>query len=436
MNLTELKNVVIVGRPNVGKSTLFNRLAGKRIAIETETAGTTRDRLFAEIDWQGDRFNLIDIAGVETKAKNAIDRQMQQNINDSIDIADLIIFLTDWTDQNNDNDKVVARLLRKIDKPVLLVVNKADNVDRQKNVDKFIRLGNYPIVPVSAISGSNTGDLLDRIVLELKKIKKTDNKKQANKKADIDLSIIGRPNVGKSTLLNSIIGAKRAIVSDIAGTTRDTISVNFLHNGKNILISDTAGIRRPGKIEHSSIESYSLLRTYDALKKSDVAILVIDATEGLVALDMNILGKAKEWGKGVVLAVNKIDQITDPEFVGRTIFELKQKLNFAPWLPVVFISAQNLENLKPLLNCVVASAESRQKIISENETMTILSEAKQLNPQLESIKSFKQIKTAPQVFKITYKGKKAPHLSQVRYLENKLRDTYPLNGAPLFVDVD
>lgn len=431
-----LKTVAVVGRPNVGKSTLFNRLAGKRIAIETPIAGTTRDRLFAEVDWQGYRFNLVDVAGLESKTKNDLDQVVQSNAEMAIAEADLVLFVVDWNDADSQVDRTIARALRKIDKPIILVVNKADNISRQKATEVFVRLGNYPIFPVSAISGSNTGNLLEEIVTQLKQVKspvKTIAKKET---ADINLAIIGRPNVGKSTLLNSIIGAKRAIVSSEAGTTRDIIDVLFYHKGKKILISDTAGIRRPGKIDHDSIESYSLLRTYQALKDSDVAVLIIDAVEGLVALDANILGKAKEWGKGIVLAVNKIDQVEDEDYMPRMLSYLRKKLNFAPWLSVVFISAQDEVNLKPLLDQVVAAFESRKTEIPEAELVKILEDLKNSNPQLDCVKSLLQKKASPPVFAITYKGRKAPHVTQVRYIENRLRDSYPMNGSPIFIDVN
>jgi len=430
------KVVALIGRPNVGKSTLFNRLAGKRIAIETPIPGTTRDQLFASIKWQGTDFTLIDVAGVES-SKTELDLSSQENIQIAQKEADLLLFVVDWNEPENDADKRIARELRKSGKPVILVINKADNVKRQSDLDIFKRLGDFPIVPVSAISGSNSGNLLDAITEKLKTIPITELSKKAKHSSSIDikLAIIGRPNAGKSTLLNSIIGVKRAIVSDVPGTTRDVVDVNFSHKGKKILISDTAGIRRPGKIGRDTIESYSYLRTEQALRRSDVAILVIDAKEELVALDTNILGKAKEWGKGIVLAINKIDEIEDDDFCARVLNSLKVKLNFVPWLPAVFVSAKDKTNLKKLLDLVVSTDANRRTSIPQDELNEILLEAKRTNFQLEGLKSLQQVKSAPVVFEVKNKGNKTPHYTQIRYLENKIRDVYPMNGAPIFIDL-
>ncbi len=437
MEAENLKTVALIGRPNVGKSTLFNRLAGKRLAIETPIPGTTRDRLFARVSWQGSEFNLVDVAGIET-GKTELNILTQQNIEVAQTEADLILFIVDWTEPDNDADKRIARELRKSTKPVILVVNKADNISRQDKLELFKRLGNFPVIPVSAISGSNSGDLLELIVKKLSEVKvekKPTRYDSDRENIDIRLAIIGRPNVGKSTLLNSIIGQKRAIVSAEPGTTRDVVDVVFWHKSKKILIADTAGIRRPGKIGRDTIESYSLLRTEEALRKSDVAVLIIDAKESLVALDTNILGKAKEWGKGIVLAVNKIDEIDDEDFIAKTLSALKIKLNFVPWLPVVFVSAQNQTNLKNLLDQVVAVATNRQTEIPQADLDAILTHAKNSNFQLEGLQSLIQKSTDPPVFEIKNKGKKKPHYTQVRYLENKLRDVYPLNGTPIFIDL-
>lgn len=426
------KVVAIIGRPNVGKSTFFNRMVGKRVAIETEIAGATRDRLFGEVSWCGTTFDLIDVAGVETGSKSELTKSMQDGVNLVIENADLVLFLVDWNDKNNEMDKNVARMLKKTGKKVILVVNKADNVKRQEDLEEFKRLGYQNPVPVSAISGKSTGDLLDVIVKELG----TNTIPPKSKVFDIDLAIIGRPNVGKSTLLNTIIGEKRAIVSSEAGTTRDIIDVEFFHKGKKFLISDTAGIRRPGKISKDTIESFSVIRTYQALKDCDAAILVIDAQEGLVSLDTNILGKAKEWGKSIVLAINKIDLVPGDkdEYMGKMIWKLQKELNFVPWLPIVFISAEQDENLNALLSQVVNAFEARQTIIPQEELDAILANAKESNFQVFNVKSLKQKKANPPIFEITFPAKAKPHFTQIRYIENKIRDVYPMNGTPVFLD--
>lgn len=429
-----MKTVAMIGRPNVGKSTLFNRLVERRIAIETPIPGTTRDRLFGEVKWGNEEFNLMDVAGIEFGTKKEIDKSIQEGVQFAIENSDLILFVVDWNDKSNDNDKKIARILRSTKKEIILVINKADNMTRQESTDEFKRLGDFTIVPVSAVSGKNSGDLLDEIIERLSHI--ASNKKPVPKAVDIRLAIIGRPNVGKSTLLNTIIGEKRAVVSEEAGTTRDVINVNFFHADKAIQISDTAGLRRPGKVSKDTIESFSVLRTMRALQASDVAVLIVDAEEGLVALDTNILGKAKEWGKGIILAVNKIDLIQGDrkEYMARMIWELQAKLNFAPWLPIVFISAKDDENVRPLLNQVVAVNENRNTVIPQKDLDSILENAKQSNPQLFGVTTLFQKKSTPPIFEITYKGP-VSHYTQIRYLENQIRDAYPMTGTPIFVDL-
>lgn len=431
--MTSYPNVVVLGRPNVGKSTLFNRLIGKKEAIESPIAGTTRDRLYGEVVWHGKKFNLIDIAGVDYNGKEEIDLNMQASVNVAIEQADLILFIVDWNEKNNEHDKLIARSLRKTTKPVILAINKADNMERIKDSEEFNRLGSFISVAVSGISGIGTGDLLDEIIKKLPKAKIVEEKKTE----EINLAIIGRPNVGKSTLLNTIIGEKRAIVSAIPGTTRDRVTVKFMHKGMTINMVDTAGIRRPGKIKWDSIEKFSLFRTERAIRESDVVVLMIDGTEGLVSSDANILGKAKEWGKGVVLGINKIDLWGErkEDKVAITIAYLQRKLNFIPWAPIVFISAEADENISPLLNQVVTAYKNRLVMIPEADLQQIFEQAKNDNQQLENITSLTQKRTKPPIFTATYKGRKEPHQTQMRYIENKIRDVYPLNGTPIFIDL-
>ena len=455
METKNLKTVALIGRPNVGKSTLFNRLIGKREAIETPIPGTTRDRLFGEVDWCGYKFDLVDVAGIDFGSKAEIDKNTQEGALLAIENADLILFLVDWNEKDNEIDRRIARTLRGAKKPTLLIVNKADNLSRLQTTEEFKRLGNFPIVPVSAISGKSTGDLLEVIVERLKEEtakkkdgaclpagrgnteKQIDEKKIEETSDDIKMAIIGRPNVGKSTLINTIVGEKRAIVSEVPGTTRDTISINFMHKGHKIELMDTAGIRRRGKIVKDTVESFAMLRTYRALKECDVAVLLIDAEEGLVANDTHILGMAKEWGKGLVLAVNKIDTWPEEkkeELIGRTIYTLQKKLNFTPWLPIVFISAKNDENLKPLLNQVIVAYENRKTWIPEDALTEILVQAKDSNNQIYNILTLTQKRTSPPTFEAKY-TKNAPHETQLRYLENRIRDVFPLPGSPMFLDL-
>jgi len=435
-NTEKIKTVAIIGRPNVGKSSLFNRLVGKRVAIETPIAGTTRDRIMDIIDWSGTEFVLMDVAGVEQGDKSEIAKSIQEGVEFALKAADLILFVVDWMDQQNEQDKIVARMLRGVKKPVLMVVNKADNITRQKDIDPFKRLGSFEIIPVSAVSGKNTGDLLDAIIKELSGIEGGQSI-PIESGEEIKLAIIGRPNVGKSTLLNTIVGEKRAVVSEVAGTTRDIVNVNFCHKGQNIVISDTAGIRRPGKIDKSTIESLGVIRTYRALRSCDIAVLVIDAREGLVANDVHILGQAKEWGKGAILAVNKLDLIEQntEEYISSTLWVLQNKLNFAPWLPVVFISAKTEENIKPLLDQVVNATKSRKMMIDQADLDEIANFIKNSNAQLANLKYIREKAVNPPQFEVAFSGKRIPHQTQIRYIENKIRDVFPLAGTPIFIDM-
>lgn len=458
MNTGPVKTIAIIGRPNVGKSTLFNRLLGKRQAIETAIAGTTRDRLYGDIFWSGHHFEFIDVAGIEHGSKGEIAKSAQEGIRLAIENADLLLFIVDWNDKDNEIDKLIAHSLHKIDKPVILVINKADNLERMCDITEFKRLGNFPMIAISSISGKNTGDLLDLISHIINSNTETRNPKQSqNSKISqiqnisnfdiqtstlpnesvIHLVIIGRPNVGKSTLLNTIIGQKRAITSPVPGTTRDAFDVIFNHKGKKIKITDTAGIRRRGKITKDTIESFSVLRSHRALQESDVVLIVVDGIEGIVANDVHLLGEAMELGKGAILVVNKIDlwQKTAEMKMTHEINILQKKLNFAPWLPVVFISAEENTNVKPLLNQIVNVYNNRKTAIAQADLNLILDEARNSNMQLADITSLCQKKTNPPVFEAKYKGKTKPHFSQMRYLENKIRDVYPMEGSPIFIDL-
>lgn len=437
MKQTESKTVAIVGRPNVGKSTLFNRLIGRRQAIETEIAGTTRDRLYGDISWSGQKFSLIDLAGIEAKTKTEMARNIQAGIELAIEKADLILFLLDWEEKNNELDQMIARRLRPIAAKVILVVNKADNLLRQRNIEEFKRLGHFEIIAVSAISGQNSGDLLDLIYQKSRLLGQPPRQAMApTTKKEINLTIVGRPNVGKSTLLNIIIGQKRAIVSQEPGTTRDSFSVRFKHKNHSLLISDTAGIRRRGKIKKDTIESFAVLRSWRSLRQCDVAILIIDGLEGITANDNHLLGQIIDWGKATVLAVNKIDLWSNYESrMTKELEILKRKVKFAPWLPVVFISAEKNQQIKPLLDQVVSAYENRRFIIPQEELDRILDQAKSANSQLAATVKLSQKKSASPIFSLYFGGKTPPHQTQIRYLENKIRDHYPLYGSPIFIDL-
>ncbi|MFA5926894.1 MAG: ribosome biogenesis GTPase Der [Patescibacteria group bacterium] len=435
MEKTSTKTVAVVGRPNVGKSTLFNRLIGRREAIESPVPGTTRDRLFGQVSWRNETFELIDVAGIETGTKGEIAKNVQESIEVGIEAADLLLFIVDWCDKSNDIDRLIARKLRRYKKEIILVINKVDNTLRNQDVEEFKRLGDFPMATISAISGRGTGDLLDLIHEKLKAVPSSPI--EPDQEGSIKLVILGRPNVGKSTLLNTLIGQKRAITSAEPGTTRDAIYISFMHKNKKIELSDTAGIRRSGKIVKDTIESFSVIRAWKAFDQADIAIVVIDGNEGITAGDIKLIGEAKERGKGVILAVNKIDLWGDAaeNKISEQLVLLQHKLNFAPWLPVVFISAKEQLNTKPLLNQVVKVEESRRSIIPEEDLDAILNFAKESNNQLQNIVKLKQKRSAPPTFDLVYQGKTPPHYTQMRYLENKFRDLHPLNGTPIFIDV-
>jgi GTP-binding protein len=424
------KNVAIIGRPNVGKSTLFNRLAGKSIAIETKIPGTTRDRLYAEIGFGNFSFCLTDLAGFAFDLKSELDRAIQEGTRLAMENADLILFLVDWEEKNNETDKAIARIIRRSNKPILLAINKVDNLAREKDLEEFKRLGNFPQITVSAISGKNTGTLLETIVKKLGSIPN-----QKKKEADINLAILGRPNAGKSTLLNSLIGQKRAIVSEEPGTTRDSADYIFRYRNKTIRLIDTAGIRQPGKIKKDTIESFSVIRSWQAFRQADIIIVLADGSEGLVSSDIHLIGEAKENGKGVILAVNKIDKWLNPKTqIAKMIQDFQIRLNFAPWLPIVFISGKDELNLKPLLNQVIKINENLNSRIPQEDLDLILRSAKESNFQLKNLIKLRQKKIKPTVFELTFEGKNPPHLTQTRALENKIRDLHPLSGVPFFVD--
>jgi len=432
MQSENYQTVAIIGRPNVGKSTLFNRLIGKRQAIESPIPGTTRDRLFGEVSWNGKSFNLIDVAGIEYGQKEELNQNIQEGIQIAIEQADLIVFMVDWNEKGNQTDRLIAAQLRKARKPVILAINKADNIERINQIEEFKRFGQFDIMPVSAISGKNTGDLLDLIVKKLPKAKK----QAKTNEHKIGLAIVGRPNVGKSTLINTIIGQKRAVVSEIPGTTRDIINVEFRYKGQLLEIIDTAGIRRRGKAKKETIERFSLLRTQKALKKSDIVVVMIDGEEGLVSADATIIGQAIDWGKGIVIAVSKVDLWEHyEEKMAEFLSILSKKLNFAPWAPVVFISGKDALNINPLLNQIILAYSNRKKMLPEEDLDKILDYAKEQNQQIGNIVSLKQKRSSPPILKAFYKGRKMPHKTQIRYLENKIRDAYPLNGTPIFIDL-
>ena len=425
--------VAIVGRPNVGKSTLFNALAGKKISIVKDTPGVTRDRIHADIDWLDHKFTMIDTGGIEPDSNDIILSQMREQAQIAIDTADVIIFMTDVKQGLVDSDAKVADMLRRSHKPVILVVNKVDNFNKMMaDVYEFYNLGIGDPVPTSASQRSGLGDMLDKVVsyfADLNLEQEEDDRPR--------IAIVGKPNVGKSSIINKITGESRVIVSNIAGTTRDAIDTDVKWNGKDYVFIDTAGLRRKSKVKEE-IEKYSIIRTVTAVERADVVIIVIDAVEGVTEQDAKIAGIAHENGKGIIIAVNKWDAIEKND---KTVYEYTNKvrdiLSFMPYAEIMFISAktgQRLPKLFDMIDFVIANHAMRIETGVVNE---IMAEAVALQqPPSDKGKRLKlyyitQVSVKPPTFVIFVNDKQLMHFSYTRYIENKIREAFGFKGTPL-----
>ena len=425
--------VAIVGRPNVGKSTLFNALAGKKISIVKATPGVTRDRIHADIDWLEHKFTMIDTGGIEPDSNDIILSQMREQAQIAIDTADVIIFMTDVKQGLVDSDAKVADMLRRSHKPVILVVNKVDNFNKMMaDVYEFYNLGIGDPVPISASQRSGLGDMLDKVVsyfADLNLEQEEDDRPR--------IAIVGKPNVGKSSIINKITGESRVIVSNIAGTTRDAIDTDVKWNGKDYVFIDTAGLRRKSKVKEE-IEKYSIIRTVTAVERADVVIIVIDAVEGVTEQDAKIAGIAHENGKGIIIAVNKWDAIEKND---KTVYEYTNKvrdiLSFMPYAEIMFISAktgQRLPKLFDMIDFVIANHAMRIETGVVNE---IMAEAVALQqPPSDKGKRLKlyyitQVSVKPPTFVIFVNDKQLMHFSYTRYIENKIREAFGFKGTPL-----
>ena len=425
--------VAIVGRPNVGKSTLFNALAGKKISIVKDTPGVTRDRIHADIDWLDHKFTMIDTGGIEPDSNDIILSQMREQAQIAIDTADVIIFMTDVKQGLVDSDAKVADMLRRSHKPVILVVNKVDNFNKMMaDVYEFYNLGIGDPVPISASQRSGLGDMLDKVVsyfADLNLEQEEDDRPR--------IAIVGKPNVGKSSIINKITGESRVIVSNIAGTTRDAIDTDVKWNGKDYVFIDTAGLRRKSKVKEE-IEKYSIIRTVTAVERADVVIIVIDAVEVVTDQDAKIAGIAHENGKGIIIAVNKWDAIEKND---KTVYEYTNKvrdiLSFMPYAEIMFISAktgQRLPKLFDMIDFVIANHAMRIETGVVNE---IMAEAVALQqPPSDKGKRLKlyyitQVSVKPPTFVIFVNDKQLMHFSYTRYIENKIREAFGFKGTPL-----
>lgn len=425
--------VAVVGRPNVGKSTLFNCLCGQQISIVKDTPGVTRDRIYAEVTWLDKSFTLIDTGGIEPDSKDIILSQMREQAQIAIDTADVIVFMTDVKQGLVDSDAKVADMLRRSHKPVVLCVNKVDNFDKlMPDVYEFYNLGIGDPMPISAISKLGLGDLLDEVIKHFPEDSNTEEEDDRPK-----IAVIGKPNVGKSSLINKLMGKNRVIVSNIAGTTRDAIDTVIKYNKKDYVFIDTAGLRRKSKIKED-LERFSIIRTVAAVERCDVAILVIDATEGVTEQDAKIAGIAHERGKGVIIAVNKWDAIEKND---KTIYEftnkIKDTLSFMPYAEIMFISALTGQRLAKIYELVDEIIDSQTMRIPTGVLNEILTEAVAMKqPPSDKGKRLKiyymtQVSVKPPTFVMFVNDKELTHFSYTRYIENKIRESFGFRGTPV-----
>lgn len=425
--------VAIIGKPNVGKSTFFNYLAGKRISIVEDTPGVTRDRVYADTNWRGRNFTLIDTGGIEPDSEDIILSQMREQANLAISVADVIIFLTDVRQGVTAADQEIAVMLKKSGKPIVLVCNKADNFEKDRNeIYEFYNLGIGDPYPISASNAIGIGDVLDAIYEHFPE--KGENEEEED---IIKVAVIGKPNVGKSSLINKILGENRTIVSDIAGTTRDAIDTYFENEqGKYVLI-DTAGIRRKAKV-NERIEKYSVMRSLLAIERADVCLMLIDAKEGVTDQDAKIAGEAHEAGKGVILVVNKWDEIEKTTgTLEKYSKEVYQQLSYLSYAPIVFISAKTGQRVDKLFTMINEVAKQNAMRISTSVLNQVINEAIALvQPPTDKGKRLKifygtQVATKPPTFVIFVNRKDLFHFSYERYLINQIRKEFGLEGTPI-----
>lgn len=425
--------VAIVGRPNVGKSTLFNVLAGEKISIVQDTPGVTRDRIYADINWLDYNFTLIDTGGIEPESENIILKSMREQAEIAIETADVILFMTDVRQGMVDDDAKVADMLRRSKKPIVLVVNKVDSFEKfMPDVYEFYNLGLGDPHPISGSSRLGIGDMLDEVVSHFNESAKDDTEDERPR-----IAIIGKPNVGKSSIINKLLGEDRVIVSDIAGTTRDAVDTEIVRNGREYVFIDTAGLRRKSKIKED-IERYSIIRTVSAVERCNVAVLVIDATEGITDQDAKIAGIAHDRGKGMIIAVNKWDAIEKND---KTIYkfteEIRNKLSYMPYAELLFISAQTGQRLPKLFETIDAVIENHSLRIATGVLNEIMSEAVAMQqPPSDKGKRLKlyyitQVSVKPPTFVIFVNDKELMHFSYTRYIENRIRESFGFRGTPL-----
>ncbi|MBP3451802.1 MAG: ribosome biogenesis GTPase Der [Agathobacter sp.] len=425
--------VAVVGRPNVGKSTLFNTLAGERISIVKDTPGVTRDRIYADVSWLDYNFTIIDTGGIEPDSSDIILSQMREQAQIAIDTADVIMFIVDVRQGLQDADSKVADMLRRSHKPVVLVVNKVDSYEKfQADVYEFYNLGIGEPFPISATEKTGLGDMLDEVVKYFPESAKEEVEDERPR-----IAIIGKPNVGKSSLINKLAQEDRVIVSNIAGTTRDAIDTAVKYNGQEYVFIDTAGIRRKSKITEE-IERFSIIRAVAAVERCDVAIIMIDATEGVTEQDAKIAGIAHDRGKGVIIAVNKWDAIEkDNNTVKEHTQDIRDVLSFMPYAEILFISAKSGQRLHKIFETIDIVIENNSMRVATGVLNEIVAEAVAMQqPPTDKGKRLKiyyvtQVSVKPPTFVVFVNDKNLMHFSYTRYLENRIRDTFGFKGTAL-----
>lgn len=425
--------VAVVGRPNVGKSTLFNALAGEMISIVKDTPGITRDRIYADVNWLDYDFTLIDTGGIEPDSSDIILSQMREQAQIAIDTADVILFMVDVKQGLVDSDSKVADMLRRSKKPVLLVVNKVDNFEKfEADIYEFYNLGMGDPYAISSANRLGIGDLLDEVVKFFPDPKEIEEDDDA-----IKVAVVGKPNVGKSSLINKLIGENRLIVSDIAGTTRDAVDTRIRHDGKDYIFIDTAGLRRKNKIKEE-LEKYMIVRTVSAVERADIVVLMIDATEGVTEQDAKIAGIAHERGKATIIAVNKWDAIVkNDKTVNEFTAKVRQILSFMSYAEVTFISAETGQRLMKLYDLIDSVAENHAMRVSTGVLNEIMAEAVAMQqPPTDKGKRLRlfyitQASVKPPTFVIFVNYKELMHFSYTRYIENKIREAFGFKGTPL-----
>lgn len=425
--------VAIVGRPNVGKSTFFNKMAGRRISIVEDTPGVTRDRVYADCEWQNHAFTLIDTGGIDPNSDDPLLKQMRAQAEIAIETCDMILFFVDGKQGLTDDDKDVATMLRKSSKPIILVVNKVDSMDSYDNVYEFYELGLGDPIAISSVNLMNFGDLLEEVV---KEIPQTDSDKEDDD--TVKIAVVGRPNVGKSSIVNRILGQERVMVSDIAGTTRDAIDTGFEQDDRRFVIIDTAGIRRKKAIEDATVERYSVIRSFAAIDRCDVALIVINAQDGVTEQDTKIAGYVHEQGKAAIVVVNKWDLIEkDTGTLEKFRKQVIEDLKFMDYAPVIFVSALTGQRLPKLVEAVTAAFDQATRRITTGLLNDVLADA--LAAQQPPSQNGRRLKifyatqqgTRPPLFVMFVNDQTLMHYSYERYLENFFRKSFGFDGTPI-----